>query len=60
MCSRANVANSENARGTSAARAYSSHLEREGVLEVLGLTDDEEIEAPAAREVGHNDGPHGH
>ena len=51
---------SETARGMSAARVYSSHLEREGVLKVLGLTDDEQIEAPAAREVGHNDGPDGH
>ena len=33
-------------------------LEAEGVVEVLGLHDDEQVEAPAAREVRHDDRPH--
>ena len=32
----------------------------ESILEVLRLGDDEQVEAPAAAEVGHDNGIHGH
>ena len=40
--------------------SYLSDIEVECILEVLGLCDDEQVEAPAAAEVGDDDGIHGH
>ena len=37
--------------------AHLSNDEAECVTEVLWLRDDEQVEAPAAREVRHDDGP---